>query len=316
MSASSLGTVSGQFFQPADWFSSPTVAGTSTASSSGSSWGSASGSSGSDSWATSDSEADIPILLPVPFEELSSIQYFTTEEQLQQLTAALKEQFPRHCFIKIHSQKTQAMLVPAVEEFYTPRENHQWYVDKLFESCHAISAAEADALIEAQEAALLQTPTAAQETKTSAEAQEVQPDKDPTPLESVPPPRTIWNRTSVPASVTTITGSTGQQHTLPRKRGPKPDMENHAKVAQIISGYGEDWTTDESLWAICETLDQLDVPVPKTWPLRADGRSHSWRRAFDNYPHLVVKAIKDRCKMANTSREKTPSKLPQISAEP
>jgi len=41
------------------------------------------------------------------------------------------------------------------------------------------------------------------------------------------------------------------------------------------------------------------VPIPKTWPSRADGKSHTWSRAFQNYPTLVVKAIKDRLKAAD-----------------
>ncbi len=57
--------------------------------------------------------ADVPIFIPVPFQELSYVQYFSLEEQLHEMAAALKEQFPRHCFIKI--QGTQPLLVPMVE---------------------------------------------------------------------------------------------------------------------------------------------------------------------------------------------------------
>jgi hypothetical protein len=56
-----------------------------------------SGSSNSDSqsWSDSESETDIPIFFPVPFEELSSVQYYPLDEQLTELTAALKEQYQR-----------------------------------------------------------------------------------------------------------------------------------------------------------------------------------------------------------------------------
>jgi hypothetical protein len=82
------------------------------------------------------------------------------------------------------------------------------------------------------------------------------------------------------------------------KRGPKADMDNHHKVARLISQYGEAWAEDETLSEICAELDGAAVPIPKTWPRRTDGKSRSWARALEHYPHLVVKAIKDRCKMA------------------
>ena len=43
------------------------------------------------------------------------------EEQLTELTAALKEQFPRHCFIKIQGEKTQPLLVPSCKVSTFPR---------------------------------------------------------------------------------------------------------------------------------------------------------------------------------------------------
>jgi hypothetical protein len=79
---------------------------------------------------TAEGEADVPILIPVPFRELSSVQYFSLEEQLTQLTAALKEQFGRHCFIKIHHQKTQPLRVPFVKAHVTPAKAVSWYVSK------------------------------------------------------------------------------------------------------------------------------------------------------------------------------------------
>ena len=72
-----------------------------------------------------------------------------------ELTGALKEQFPRHCFIKIQQQKTQPMLVPRVEENYTVPKNLAWYVDKLLTSAGALPAAEVDRLLKERDVALL-----------------------------------------------------------------------------------------------------------------------------------------------------------------
>ncbi|MDT8067955.1 MAG: type IV secretion system DNA-binding domain-containing protein [Terriglobia bacterium] len=147
-SSSSFG--SGEFFGPEDWFG-----GSSTSSQSGESWMTGSIDMETDSSSESESTADIPVFTPVPFEELSSIQYYTPEEQLLEFTAALKQQFPRHCFIKVHQRDTQPMLVPKVTRFYTRARNRSWYVEKLFRTQHALPAAEVDRLIEERERKLL-----------------------------------------------------------------------------------------------------------------------------------------------------------------
>ena len=108
-------------------------------------------------------------------------------------------------------------------------------------------------------------------------------------ISSTAPDRDIWNRTG---------GATVNRGGRNGKRGPKTDVENHAKVEQIIAVFGADWRTDDNLEEICRQLDEADVPVPKTWRARADGKSHTWMRALENYRDLVVKAITDRLKAA------------------
>lgn len=157
---SGFNTTSGDFFQAGDWFSGSRPAGSSTASSNSSFSFSGSGSSSSDSFSDMDGVADIPFFFPVPFKELSSIQYYTPEEQLLELTAALKAQFERHCFIKIRQQRTQPMLVPFVKSFYTTQRNLGWYRDKILQKHDALKPAEVDALIETRERALLKAANA------------------------------------------------------------------------------------------------------------------------------------------------------------
>ncbi len=158
------GSVHGQSFMPTDWFSGsffsgPTLTGTSDSSSLGSSSLYASADSQADTFGDTESVADIPILLPVPFEELSSVQYCTPEEQLIEVTAALKEQFPRHCFIKIGAEPTQPMLVPFVKKEYTSPENRQWYEQRVAKKQNALSAQDVDEIISAQEQNLLNNAT-------------------------------------------------------------------------------------------------------------------------------------------------------------
>ena len=140
---SAWGSSSSECFDGQDWFPTSGVS-------------SVDGSSSMDgeSSADSESEADIPIFVPVPFEELSNLQHYTPEEQFLEFAAALKHQFQRHCFIKIHQRETQPMLVPLVQEFYTPQYNQAWYIDKLFKAEKALPAADVDRLLKERDAAL------------------------------------------------------------------------------------------------------------------------------------------------------------------
>ncbi len=142
--ATMSGSATGEFFMPGDWFSGGELTGTSVTESSMTTTVEASHTSETDFYGESEGEADVPIFVPVPFKELSSVQYFSLEEQLTQLTAALKEQFPRHCFIKVHEQATQPMLVPFVRRQYTSAKNFRWYEEKVLARIRARRAADVD----------------------------------------------------------------------------------------------------------------------------------------------------------------------------
>lgn len=165
----SLGASSSQSFAPegdgftaAMWFG-PTPTGTTEGESSSTSTSESHTSGETNSYSESHSEsfsegesvADIPIFVPVPFQELSGVQYYTHEEQLTEMTAALMGQFGRHCFIKIHQQETQPMLVPFVENYFTTEANKAWYIDQQLTKQHAISQENVDELLKSQEHALL-----------------------------------------------------------------------------------------------------------------------------------------------------------------
>ena len=299
-SASFSGMASSEsFFTGDQWFGSGvSPMATNEASSSGTTSSSSSGYSDAYSDSSSESEVDIPIFFPVPFQELSSVTYYSLEEQLTELTAALKYQFQRHCFIEIRQQETQPLLVPFVEPVTTfnhSRKNLDWYVEQQHEKQHALPAAEVDRLLTEQEADLLRTIQVARpseelplEPPSAAAAEPLLERKARTP---------IWDRTGAG-----IWSRTSQKPAPPakpqRKRGPRPDVENHQKVAAIIRRYEDDWILDDNLIEVCEALDQQQVPPPKTWASRSDGKAHTWSRGYQHYPALVIKAIKDRLKAA------------------
>jgi TraM recognition site of TraD and TraG len=189
-----------------DWFSLPELSGTRTettsrgnASMSGSSSNWAEGSSDSDSYVESESVADIPVFVPVPFQELSSIQFMPPETQLLELTAALKLQLKRHCFIQIQQQKTQPMLVPKVEDvFITPSSLQRWQ-DKALSTFNALAAGKVDLLIEEQEQKLIAA-AAATSHGTIIESQPQQKEPEPVPAEP-PPTQTKGRKKETPKNI-------------------------------------------------------------------------------------------------------------------
>jgi hypothetical protein len=291
--ASFSGVGSGEsFYTPDNWLATPVPISTTQMKNSVSGEASSETTSEMESSSTSESETDIPIFFPVPFQELSSIQYYSLEEQLVELTAALQNQFQRHCFIKIQQQETQPLLVPFVEPVTTfahSRKNLDRYIELQNQKQKALPSGEVDRLIEERETALQQmiVPTPAEEESPDDES-------EPVVEREKKLRRPIWDRTA--GSKIWAVAESPTKPGAQRKRGPKPDVENHRRVQAVVNRFDDDWILDDNLLAICESLDAQKVPIPKTWSTRADGRSHTWSRAFQNYPGLVIKAIKDRLK--------------------
>jgi hypothetical protein len=137
-----------------------------------------SGRSRGKNWSESEAVADIPVFVPVPYQELSSIQYYTPEEQLLELTQALKLQQQRHCFVQLPNQETQPLLVPFIEDFYVSKTNFDWYVQKLANEANAITPEEANREISQNAADLLLLKNAdeeEQQTEASSETAEQRP---------------------------------------------------------------------------------------------------------------------------------------------
>jgi hypothetical protein len=146
MSGQTMIPPSDDAFTGAAWFDAPEIKAISESASESFSAMESSSSFQSESRSTSYSEsesvADIPVFVPVPYQELSSLQYYTTEEQLLELTQALKLQQQRHCFIQLPDEETQPLLVPFVQDFYITPRNIKRYVERI--SKDAITPEEAD----------------------------------------------------------------------------------------------------------------------------------------------------------------------------
>jgi hypothetical protein len=167
---------SDEFFTGANFLGTPDIASFSESHSSGfsdvSSNSSFSGENHSTSQSESEGVADVPIFIPVPFKELTSVERYTIEEQLLELTQALKLQLQRHCFIQLPGQETQPLLVPFVKQHYVSKENYKWYIERIARANNALTPKEADELIAQNGQDLLQL-------KAPAETTEIAPDKKP-----------------------------------------------------------------------------------------------------------------------------------------
>jgi hypothetical protein len=75
--------------------------------------------------------ADIPFLYPVPFKEISSIETYSLEEMLWQLSDRLMEQYQRHFFIRRPGRKTVAAVTPFVKDWYVEPEVLHEYEEQI-----------------------------------------------------------------------------------------------------------------------------------------------------------------------------------------
>jgi hypothetical protein len=79
-----------------------------------------------------------------------------------------------------------------------------------------------------------------------------------------------------------------------RRHGPRPDIDSHRKVAEVVDRLGPQWKDDPEL--LCQSLDDAKVSVSKAWLKK---RRESWNEAFlDTTAENIIKAVLYRLKKA------------------
>jgi hypothetical protein len=81
-------------------------------------WAPSSSTSSMETTTENEGETDIPIFIPVPFKEVSSITPYSLEETLWELSDRLMEQYQRHFMIRIPGKSTRAAVTPFVKSWY------------------------------------------------------------------------------------------------------------------------------------------------------------------------------------------------------
>jgi hypothetical protein len=101
--------------------------------------------SGIDSSTEHEGQADIPIFMPVPFKELSSITPYSLEETLWEMSDRLMEQYQRHFMIRVPGQPTRAAVTPFVKNWFVKPATLAAYKDRISDAF--LRAVEVDAAL-------------------------------------------------------------------------------------------------------------------------------------------------------------------------
>jgi hypothetical protein len=96
-------------------------------------------------------ETIVPFLKPVNKEQISSETEWSREEKVSRIAQTLKYQAERHCFIRLDTEKTEAICVPNVFMPQADPEALHEYEKTTFRRQGSLSAAEVDRLLLANE---------------------------------------------------------------------------------------------------------------------------------------------------------------------
>lgn len=106
---------------------------------------------------------DIPIFVPVPFKEVSSITSYSLEETLWELSDRLMEQYQRHYMIRLPGKKTVAAATPFLQSWYVKPARIAQYTEKTLGNF--LSATEVDRELNAVHDQLLKAAGCVEPTK-------------------------------------------------------------------------------------------------------------------------------------------------------
>lgn len=94
-----------------------------------------------------ESEADVPMIIPEPFTEVSSRVVYSLEEQIWRWAVRFMEQQQRHCYVKLPDQPILPLAVPEVRQRWVGDYTIAQYVQRIAEQTNSLPAAAVDELI-------------------------------------------------------------------------------------------------------------------------------------------------------------------------
>lgn len=102
-------------------------------------------------------DAEVPVWVPIPVQELSSETEWSREEKVSKVAETLKLQQERHCFIKLDTETTQPLKIPFVRDYLHSQQDLLEYEKAVYERQGAIEGTAVDHLIVDNEARFLTT---------------------------------------------------------------------------------------------------------------------------------------------------------------
>ena len=254
-------------------------------------------------------ETVVPFLKPKAVKEQLPDVEWTLEEKRSRVAEMIINQPQRHCFVKLDTGTTVAMIVQDVKDPGLSETSLLEYQRDVYKKQGALPASEVDRLLEESHqnflASATQTIDISPEDESTGLLAESAPQRRNRAPEEIPPLWTGWRTGSrQPAAATdTDQPSPAKQPSSRRRRpGPTQDLENQLKVVEITSRFGEAWDTENNLFEVCQALEDAGVPVPPKWWSRKEVKAQTWKTALRNNPKAVKTAIRDRIKAVRRAK--------------
>jgi hypothetical protein len=107
------------------------------------------------SYSEATGEAEVPVWVPIPVQELTTETEWSREEKVSRVAEILKTQQQRHCFIKLDTTRTQPLLVPVVREYLTSSQSLLEYEQTVYSEQGALPGAAVDRILQQSEESFL-----------------------------------------------------------------------------------------------------------------------------------------------------------------
>lgn len=127
------------------------------------------------SYFESEGEAEVPVWVPIPVQELGSEAEWSREEKVSKVAELLKHQQERHSFIKLDTEPTQPLKIPFVRGYSQSEQYLLEYEKAVYDAQGAITGPEVDVLLEQSENRFLATAVDRTSVEDSSRAIDLEP---------------------------------------------------------------------------------------------------------------------------------------------
>jgi hypothetical protein len=135
-------------------------------------------------YSTQEGEANVPTILPVPYEALDKLIPYSLDETLWEMTDQLMQQHQRHFMIRRPGKETIAAITPYVEDWRVGPLRVQSYVDARL--ARFLTAQQVDAALDEIHTKLSGSPADPWQQTSEQAAEDYEPEAHPLPSNELP----------------------------------------------------------------------------------------------------------------------------------